>query len=200
MEIQTIFLLTHSTIWTRGKKNFFLLKEKKREKDSVKLPKRANLPTRLSRGLLLFVKWHDIYIYFTHKMLNALSAVSCGLFMSKKIQEVLVLKTLKYTKKPHSPKALNKTTLSASEMINNLPCWICFDWRQMDFVECVLLWVFFSRQLQSALFEAEDQNTTSDLITSDTSHPPLYSSQSHWHLHSVPHTVPIHLSTTRLIK
>lgn len=55
-------------------------------------------------------------------MLNALSAVSCGLFMSKKIQEVLVLKTLKYTKKRHSPKALNKTTLSASEMINNLPC------------------------------------------------------------------------------
>lgn len=84
------------------------------------------------------------YIYISHiKMLNALSAVSCGLFTSKKIQEVLVLKTLKYTKKRHSPKALNKTTLSASEMINNLPCWICFDWRQMDFVECVLLWGFF---------------------------------------------------------
>lgn len=40
----------------------------------------------------------------------------------------------------------------------------------MDLVEdsvCARV-LLFSRQLQSALFEAEDQNTTSDLITSDT--------------------------------
>lgn len=54
-------------------------------------------------------------------------------------------------------KALNKTVL-----INNLSCWICCDWGQSV---CVAL---FSRQLQSALFEAEDQNITFDLINPPT--------------------------------